>query len=61
MGIQGIEQLSNSACEEWWKDPRIDSSGKPIVDHNHICTMILNHKPPCKCKCGVFRPIEDYN
>lgn len=61
MGIEGIEVLTNSSCDEWWKDPRTEASGEPIVDHNHVCSLTLNHQIPCKCKCGAERPLEDHD
>lgn len=48
-------------CEEWWKSPRVEASGEPIIDHNHICTLELNHNELCLCECGAVRPVEDYD
>lgn len=55
------EFFTSMKCEEWWKNPRVDSSGEPIIDHNHICKLDLNHAGLCQCKCGALRPVEDYD
>lgn len=50
-----------TTCQEWWKAPRKETSGEEIVDHNHICTLAIDHEPPCVCNCGESRPMEDHD